>query len=1119
MKKSSLRNQLKVVAVATLLSSFPAINILAGSASYDFETDPSTDLTLIGDAAWIDSGGNPGGYLQITSSTGSQRSTIIFNDFDNGLVVQGFTFSCDLMIGDGTDSPADGFSINFAREGDPALVNADGSGFAGIGSESNLPEEGTTTGLGIGFDAWQSTDLATAHGLVDGDVHYDCIGISVRVDNQLVFQKPMRTLNGAGTDATSLQTGPIDTTNPGSGDQLTWQPLKVVLSADGLLNIWWKGTQILSNQVTSYFPSRGRLILSGRTGGSYQIQAIDNINITTLAAATPTVSSASIDAFGLTVKITDASSITLDASSLVITMDGQAIVPTSVSKTDDVTTIRYNTPSLVPSASTHAVDIAFKDSTGQSIDVARDIVAETYTALPVSYLVPTANVDKTKPGFRIHPYQVASGQPNSIPWTEEQLEGFHGDNLADLESVSADSEGYVSFDSVIDFKNSSGSSKYFSVDNSLSLVGIPGPTLTSEDNSTLEIITYIEFPSAGIYTFGIDSDDGYKLTTAANPKDRFGVIFGSDGAVSDVTFDIAVTKAGIYPFRLITENGSGGDYIEWYSVVNQTNKILINDTATEGALKAYRTASSAPLYTSYIKPVNEATDVFPYLPIVIKITDGDSSVLDPASIIVKANDTALSTSTSKSGKVTTITATPSGNFDGNTEYTATLIYAAQSSTNKITNTWTFTTVAVTNYPTALVSPVGSGNSDEPGFNVKVYQINEVGSYGIIGGTTFFEQVLNGYAGDNIASTENSTNGVYVCPGTLNLTTDDSTTTGNFSDDVFFPGMPGSSVSYPLSNFALEIMAYIEFPTNGMYIIGVDSCDGFKLSADTNGPVGAGAVIVNSPSSIAGGYYAVSAGRNLVSGISLDVTNPITGKLVYAQPNDASSDLTNPDEIKGNIALIDRGTVTFSSKCAKALAAGAIGVVMVNSRDESSSDGIYPIVQGGDEVDIASYMITLPDGAILKEALNSGDVNVTLSVPDTDEGLLSYDGTRSADESIVALNVTQAGVYPLHIVYFKANDTSTTGSFEFYTIDGDGNRILVNDTTNAKSLKTYRSRTYTPVVVTPTLSYTYSGGKLVLTYTGVLQSSTTVNGTFTDVSGSSPLTITSPTGTMFYRVRN
>src|SRR5262249_51752463 len=137
----------------------------AGSASYDFQSDPSAVLTLFGSAAWTPTGGNPGGYLLITPSQGSQSGTIVFKDFDNGLVVNAFTFSCDLMIGDGSDSPADGFSINFARENDPVLVNQDGTGFSGIDGGSNMPEEGTATGLSIGFDAYQNGPLATDNGL------------------------------------------------------------------------------------------------------------------------------------------------------------------------------------------------------------------------------------------------------------------------------------------------------------------------------------------------------------------------------------------------------------------------------------------------------------------------------------------------------------------------------------------------------------------------------------------------------------------------------------------------------------------------------------------------------------------------------------------------------------------------------------------------------------------------------------------------------------------------------------------------------------------------------------------------------------------------------------------
>jgi hypothetical protein len=55
-------------------------------------------------------------------------------------------------------------------------------------------------------------------------------------------------------------------------------------------------------------------------------------------------------------------------------------------------------------------------------------------------------------------------------------------------------------------------------------------------------------------------------------------------------------------------------------------------------------------------------------------------------------------------------------------------------------------------------------------------------------------------------------------------------------------------------------------------------------------------------------------------------------------------------------------------------------------------------------------------------------------------------------------------------------------------------------------------------VPPTLSIERSGASLVITFTGTLQSSSAITGgTWTDVQGTSPLTV-SPTGTTFYRAK-
>ena len=94
-------------------------------------------------------GGNPatGGYLKITDAVGSERSVLLFEDLDNGAIISAFSFSMDVRIGNGTASPADGFSINYARNNDPIVLgNGTGNFASSPAGEANLPEEGTQTG-------------------------------------------------------------------------------------------------------------------------------------------------------------------------------------------------------------------------------------------------------------------------------------------------------------------------------------------------------------------------------------------------------------------------------------------------------------------------------------------------------------------------------------------------------------------------------------------------------------------------------------------------------------------------------------------------------------------------------------------------------------------------------------------------------------------------------------------------------------------------------------------------------------------------------------------------------------------------------------------------------------
>jgi uncharacterized repeat protein (TIGR03806 family) len=269
----------------------------AGTTFLNFNSDPTVGglLTLYGSASWKSTGGvgaatnSNDGFLEVTPSSGGQRGAIVFSDVDSGVTIQAFTFEADVRIGNGSATPADGFSISYVRTNDPVLTDVAGGGnpafdanvwATGPNCEANLPEEGTQTGISVGFDAYNSGGGAPFCGESNQSVGADVIGVSVRVDGDLVAQFPTPVLNGSCNDPTSLQTGPTD--NTGTPNGLCWAHLKVVMDASAVLNVFWKNTLILSNYQTTYVPAPGRLVFAGRTGGLWEFHHVDNISIVTV---------------------------------------------------------------------------------------------------------------------------------------------------------------------------------------------------------------------------------------------------------------------------------------------------------------------------------------------------------------------------------------------------------------------------------------------------------------------------------------------------------------------------------------------------------------------------------------------------------------------------------------------------------------------------------------------------------------------------------------------------------------------------------------------------------------------------------------------------------------------
>ncbi len=1093
---------------------------------FNFDEDPSSILTTYHNAVWYPENGNPasGGYLSITDNIDSQTGIIVFDDFDDGLIVKGFNFKVDLRIGNSSDSPdfrpADGFSVNYARESDPVVqkvINGDIPVNADFASE--LPEAGTTTGIAVGFDTWAGNTLP------DGP---DIEGIIVRVDNVTVLRHPLPTRNGACDDPTSIQTGPVNPDDPTDLSTLCWQTLEIDLNENGVLNVFWKGTQILEDFQTSFVPSRGRLVFAGRTGGNNENHHVDNIVITTIPATSATLSSVvpGVDRFSFT--LDDAPGSEVDPDSVEVTLDGSPIEVT-VSKSGSVTTVSYVAPAgqKFASGSEHTFEVTFEDADNTHTE-SRIFVAPTYATVPASFAA--TDVNTAEPGFRIRPHQVTEANPNTIEWTEEQLAGLHGENRVDLElyQIPTDAEGFITWTEPLDFKNLDGGTGRFPYDFGFDSLGIPGVDqdgnlLPNEDNSALEILTFVEFPEAGLYVMNVNSDDGFRLQTAGDPRSvlatRLGEFNGGRGVGEGTTFNVWVEQAGIYPMRLLWENGGGGAGLEWTTVNEDGSHSLVGDASDANALRAFRTRASTIPYVSRVVPGRDATQA-PAQPLVEVVIENAAQVT-AGSVEIEVNGEELEVTENTSGGRLTATASVPSALPGGEVAEAVVRYTPAGG-QPVEESWTFTVVSYeTTLPLAGVGAPGSGSN--PGFNVRVYQLDIPAGQAdpgvrMVTELTWAEAVLAGLAGPNVADLTGFENGVYVETGVINYNQPNDAGTGldssgNFTPDVQIPGIPGLGTD-GRDNIAAEITTYVEFPEAGVYIMGVNSDDGFKVTPGHAAP--SPAVSVIAPASLAGGVAAVPSvrGDNQGGGIFAPLpATPIEADLVLAQGNsDAAlpeegcgTALANAAQVAGKVVLVYRGTCPFLEKVRNAANAGAVGVLVVQNVPD------YPIIMGGDPNTIAipALMISQADG---EELRNATGVRVRIA-GDTTPVLGSANVGRGATDTLFGFRVPQPGLYPLRLVWMEGGGGA---SVEWFSVAADGTKVLVNDTSNPQGLRAFRTVT---VVENPTLAIERDGASVVLTYTGRLQSSPTVEGPYTDVADApedGPYTVAPDSGARFFR---
>jgi hypothetical protein len=153
--------------------------------------------------------------------------------------------------------------------------------------------------------------------------------------------------------------------------------------------------------------------------------------------------------------------------------------------------------------------------------------------------------------------------------------------------------------------------------------------------------------------FGVRSDDGFKVTTGANAPytDLVLGVYEGGRSSSESQFAFNVTTAGLYPFRLLYYEASGGADCEFYSYdLDLGERVLINDPGSGNSIKAYRIPASSNVSVRLLNPRQSGSNfAFDF-----QTVSGKTYTIEYKNALADANWSAVAPSISGDGTLHTV---------------------------------------------------------------------------------------------------------------------------------------------------------------------------------------------------------------------------------------------------------------------------------------------------------------------------------------------------------------------------------------------------------------------------------------------------------------------------------
>ncbi len=538
--------------------------------------------------------------VKITESRTSQNGSMLIQDFAEGASFSSFEMSFRLFMGSGSSRPADGFSVSIGNE---------------LPERVEFAEEGAGDGMRICFDAWDSgqDDLAPQ--------------IEVLYSGESLASQSF----GGPTDVPAA-----DWFKGEDGKDVMmwhnreWADVKIRVFG-GKLSLQFRGHTIFDNKpISSGAFKAPQWLFAARTGGAYQKHYIDDLKITLYESIVPTVSSFSGSPGGFGIKMTDSKLNGIDLDSVKVKFDGE-FVDVHKAKTDGVTVIKYSTDAPLEAASKHVVELFYSDEKGNSKNVPFEYTVSNYKSVGGAMRVDESL--KGRRGFLVYStqisgYQTGSGGLHGNSWAnaEKQIRGGYIDSFTNepyLNEVDPDAfVGWSYYPVIVEMVNQNLAAPTgvgnFNTRNDREdekISGVPGWG-GSNDGIASEYLALLQL-DRGVYTLGVNSDDGFSAAFCANFSDvlaqQVGYFDGVRGS-SDSLFEFFVEKPGLYPFRVSWWSNDGNANIELFSVIPGVGKTLINDPDVEGSIKAYTLKGIIPELSTKDRPTTGRTSVVSLFP-------------------------------------------------------------------------------------------------------------------------------------------------------------------------------------------------------------------------------------------------------------------------------------------------------------------------------------------------------------------------------------------------------------------------------------------------------------------------------------------------------------------------